>query len=333
MNKILNGSSSTAVSLHAIFGNMALLKVSAISKKEGENYLLKNIHFVQEPLQKITIAGATGSGKTTLLKIIAGLLQPDSGEVEFEGTRVKGPNEKLLPGHPHIAYLSQHFELRNNYRVEEILQMANKGSRTDAELISEVCRISHLLKRWSDELSGGERQRIALARLLLTLPKLLLLDEPYSNLDAAHKSILKKVIDDISERLRTSCILVSHDAADILSWSDEIIVLENGKIIQRGIAEEVYREPVNAYTASLFGTYNLLGEDLLRQFRYSGNKRFFRPENFKVDSLRGIKAKVKQARFMGSYYETEVEIGTSTLLLHSREALNKDEEVYVSLSI
>jgi len=332
MNKIINGGSATAVYLHAIFGSMALLKVSAISKKEGENFLLRNIHFIQEPLQKIAIAGATGSGKTTLLKIIAGLIQPDSGEVEFEGARVKGPNEKLLPGHPRIAYLSQHFELRNNYRVEEILQIANKGSRKDEELVSEVCRISHLLKRWSDELSGGERQRIALARLLLTVPKLLLLDEPYSNLDAVHKSILKKVIDDISEQLKTSCILVSHDSADTLSWSDEIIVLENGKIIQRGAPENVYKEPVNAYAASLFGTYNLLSEDLLQQFMYSGNQRFFRPENFKIDSMHGVKAKVKQARFMGSYYETEVEIGTSTLLLHSREALDKDDEVYVSLS-
>ncbi len=136
---------------------MGLLNVSGVSKKEGEDYLLKNINFIQEPFQKLAIAGSTGSGKTTLLKIIAGLIQPDAGEILFEGSRVKGPLERLLPGHHHIAYLSQHFELRNNYRVEELLQMANKLSNADAKLVYQVCRIDHLLKRWADELSGGER--------------------------------------------------------------------------------------------------------------------------------------------------------------------------------
>jgi ABC-type sugar transport system ATPase subunit len=313
---------------------MGLLKVSAVSKKEGENYAVKNINFIQEPLQKIAIAGATGSGKTTLLKIIAGLLQPDSGEVEFEGKRIKGPNEKLLPGHPQIAYLSQHFELRNNYRVEEVLQMSNKLSDKDIERVGEVCRINHLMKRRTDQLSGGERQRIALAKLLLTAPKLLLLDEPYSNLDAIHKNILKKVINDVGEQLNTSCILVSHDPADLLSWSDEIIVLENGKIVQRGPAEEIYHTPLNEYTAALFGKYTILNEELLRHFLYSGKKRFFRPENFKISFAEtgAMKANVKNARFMGSYYEVEVQIGTSTVLLYNARSLNQGEDVYVSLS-
>jgi ABC-type glutathione transport system ATPase component len=333
-SKIITAVQQLPFILHAIFFKMGLLKVSAISKKQGENYLLKNIHFIQEPLQKIAIAGATGSGKTTLLKIIAGLIQPDSGEVEFEGIRVKGPAEKLLPGHPQIAYLSQHFELRNNYRVEELLQMANQLSDKDVELIGEVCRVNHLLKRWSDELSGGERQRIALARLLLMAPRLLLLDEPYSNLDAIHKNLLKKVINDVSEQLGTSCILVSHDPVDLLSWSDEIIILEKGKIIQRGAAEEIYSEPLNEYAASLFGRYNLLGEKLAQRFSYQGKKRFFRPENFAINEsgAKGIKARVEQVRFIGSYYEIEVLIEGALLFIHSSCSFNKGDEVSVSLS-
>lgn len=212
---------------------MSLLNVSGVSKKQDEDYLLKNINFIQESSQRIAIAGSTGSGKTTLLKIIAGLIQPDEGEVLFEGARVKGPLEKLLPGHPQIAYLSQHFELRNNYRVEEILQMANKLPGADAKLVFDVCKIDHLLNRWSDELSGGERQRISFAKALVTSPKLLLLDEPFSNLDAIHRSILKSVINDIEQRLSTTCIVVSHDPVDLLSWADEIIVINQGKIIQR----------------------------------------------------------------------------------------------------
>ena len=131
---------------------MSLLNVSGIGKRDGDSYLLRNINFVQEPSQKIAIAGSTGSGKTTLLKIIAGLIQPTEGQVLFNGEKVKGPQEKLLPGHPLIAYQSQQFELRNNYRVEEVLHMANKLAATDRQLLYGVCKIDHLLKRWTDEL-------------------------------------------------------------------------------------------------------------------------------------------------------------------------------------
>lgn len=310
---------------------MSLLKVFAITKKEGENYAVKNIHFVQEPFQKIAIAGATGSGKTTLLKIIAGLAQPDSGEVLFEGMRVKGPNEKLLPGHSQIAYLSQHFELRNHYRVEELLQMANKLSGTDAEAIFDVCRISHLLHRWSNELSGGERQRIALAKLLITSPKLLLLDEPFSNLDAIHKTLLKKVISDISEQLAINCLLVSHDPVDVLSWADEILVLHRGHIVQRGSPEEVYRQPSGEYAAALFGKFNLLNEELKQVFSYQGHKRFFRPEDFAINTNGEANGKVVRSRFMGSSYEIEIIIGQSILFVHSKQSFNKGNEIGLSL--
>lgn len=310
---------------------MSLLNVSAISKKQGEDLLLKNINFVQESFQNIAIAGATGSGKTTLLKIIAGLVQPDKGEVVFEGMKVKGPNEKLLPGHPYIAYLSQHFELRNHYRVEELLQMANKLSVSDAALIFEVCRISHLLTRWTNELSGGERQRIALARTLVTAPQLLLLDEPFSNLDAIHKNILKKVISDISKQLNVTCILVSHDPVDVLSWASEIIVLDRGTIIQRGSPEEVYNNPLSEYVAALFGKYVLMNDVLATTFSYKGNKRFFRPRNFKIDAVNGIEAEVMQSFFMGSFYEITVCINGLTLPVYDRHSCNAGEKVGVTL--
>src|SRR4051794_37012290 len=187
---------------------MNALCVSGISKRTGSNFLLQDIYFTQQRFQKIAIAGETGSGKSTVLKIIAGLIQPDGGEVLFENERVAGPDEKLIPGHPGIGYLSQHFELRNNYRVEELLEMANKVSENQASAIFKICRITELLKRKTDQLSGGEKQRIATARLLITSPRLLLLDEPFSNLDMPHKNIMKSVISDIGEKLQISCILI-----------------------------------------------------------------------------------------------------------------------------
>ncbi|MBK8951870.1 MAG: ABC transporter ATP-binding protein [Chitinophagaceae bacterium] len=208
---------------------MAFLEVKHVSRIENGITLLRETSFVQAEGEKIVIAGETGSGKTSLLKIIAGLIQPIAGEVFFQDVRVPGPLEKLLPGHPAIAYLSQYFELRNNYRVEEELECRNLLTGEEAMTIYKVCQVDHLLKRKTNQLSGGERQRIVLARLLTTTPKLLLLDEPFSNMDMAHKRAIKKVIHDIGEQLGISCIIVSHEPTDTLSWADRILVLKDGK--------------------------------------------------------------------------------------------------------
>jgi ABC-type sugar transport system ATPase subunit len=247
-------------------------------RSDGERYILQGISFTQAPLQKIAIAGATGSGKTTLMKIIAGLIQADTGEVFFENKRVKGPAGQLIPGFPGIAYLSQHFELRNNYRVEEILEYANRLPA--AEKLYEICRIGHLLRRRTDQLSGGERQRIALARLLSTSPRLLLLDEPYSNLDPEHRNNLKAVVREIGEKLNITCMLVSHDPVDSLSWADEILVLEQGRMVQKDKPERIYRQPANEYTAGLFGGYNVLTPPQAVLFQVKPG--IFRPEDFKL---------------------------------------------------
>jgi ABC-type sugar transport system ATPase subunit len=318
---------------------MAFLKVSAVSKSIDSTVVLEQISFSQRRLQKIAIAGETGSGKTTLLKIIAGLVQSDSGEVLFEDARVQGPHDKLVPGHPSIAYLSQHFELAKFLRVEQVLSYANTLSEDDAETLYEICEISHLLKRKTDELSGGERQRIALARLLSGSPELLLLDEPFSNLDAVHKHVLKSIIDAISKRLRITCMLVSHEPTDVLSWADRILVMRDGKIIQRGSPEKIYREPRNEYVAGLFGKYNLIGEGALNGVPSKGiNPRiknlFIRPEDLKITAKRSkIKGKVNAIKFFGGFYEVEVAVADSILTVKSPTIhLNNGDTVYLQHS-
>src|SRR5580704_11857710 len=188
---------------------MDLLQVIDVSKQfgvgldgeigvgAGSGLRIDTISFSQQRGQKLAVAGATGSGKSTLLKMIAGLVQPDAGRILLEGVRVKGPLETLEAGHPGIAYLSQHFELWNNYRVWEILSYANDLEEEESGELYTICRIDHLLQRRTDQLSGGERQRIALARLLVRPPRLLLLDEPFSNLDRVHKETLQAVVRDI----------------------------------------------------------------------------------------------------------------------------------------
>jgi ABC-type sugar transport system ATPase subunit len=217
---------------------------------------------------------------------------------------VLGPTEKILPGHPSIAYLSQQFELRNHYRVEELLSYANKLSHNKAKEIFELCRISHLLQRKNVQLSGGERQRIALARLLVGLPELLLLDEPFSNLDAFHTGIMKEVLHDITLQLGITCLLVSHDARDTLPWADEIIVLQNGSIVQKATPYNTYHQPANEYVAGLFGAYNLLDSEVAKRLfsitpADESRNLFLRPEELQL-STGGDEA--PNCRVEGVYY-------------------------------
>jgi ABC-type sulfate/molybdate transport systems ATPase subunit len=243
---------------------MSLLEVRNISRFDGRNQVLNDISFDQQHRQKLAIAGETGSGKSTLVKIIAGFIQPDNGRVIYNGERVLGPLEKLIAGHSKIGYLSQHFELRNNYIIDDLLDYSNKLTRPEADKIFQVCQIDHLLRRKTTQLSGGEKQRVALARLLVTNPSLLILDEPYSNLDLIHRHVIKKVIEDLSEEFDITCTLISHEPEDVLSWADELMIIKDGRIVCKGSPKELYKNPSDLYTAGLLGTYYVLNERNLK---------------------------------------------------------------------
>ena len=317
---------------------MKLLQVSHLSKTIRGSIGLDDVSFSYDTFRRVAVSGETGSGKTTLLKIIAGLVRPDAGTVFFEEEKVLGPDEKLLPGHPRIAFLSQHFELRNNYRVYDYLEMASKVGEKEAARIYALCQIDHLLGRRTDQLSGGERQRTALARLLTTSPRLLLLDEPYSNLDGLHKQVLKQVINDIVSEGKTACLMVSHDPNDVLPWAEEVLVLKEGKIVQKATPEQVYRQPESAYTGGLFGDFNLFSAEEGRQIfaRDFPNEKqvFIRPEDVQLES--GGKDRtgtVAAVYFFGGYYEVEVLFGEKKLLVKTnRSFLQKGDPVRAKLA-
>ncbi|MBS1563164.1 MAG: ABC transporter ATP-binding protein [Bacteroidetes bacterium] len=317
---------------------MDLLQVSGIYRQEGGKDVLKGIGFAQQKAQKLAIMGESGAGKSTLLKIIAGLAQPSAGEVLFEGRRVPGPNEKLIPGHPGIGYLSQHYELRNNYRVEEILSSADELPTGDAAILFEVCRIDHLLQRRTDQLSGGEKQRIALARLLVGSPRLLLLDEPFSNLDLPHTRLLKSVINDIGERLGITCLLVSHDPHDILSWAEDLLIIKDGTILQQGSPEEIYRRPVNEYTGGLLGDYCLLSPAdaaVLTGSDTGGKRLFVRPDQLLMVPAgeKTIAGRVGRVAFAGTVWEVDIWLPRYAIKIYSQQpSAGKGDTVHLSLA-
>ncbi|GAB3579954.1 ABC transporter ATP-binding protein [Hymenobacter daeguensis] len=299
---------------------MDILTVTNLSLTENGFTALQPISFTQKAGQKLALAGESGAGKSTLLQLVAGLIQPSTGTVHALGSRVRGPHEVLVPGHPGVAYLSQKSDLPHSLRVEQVLRYANQRPQAEAQAVYTLCRIDHLMLRRTDQLSGGEQQRVALARLLLGAPRLLLLDEPFSNLDRTHKRLLQGIIEELGTRLGITCLLVSHDATDVLPWADEILVLHRGRLVQQGPPRQLYHQPVDEATAALFGDYNLVrGAErraLLPGRRFGKNTALLvRPEQLRLGPMHGSGATgtVRAVRFLGSYYEVEAELGANSV--------------------
>jgi iron(III) transport system ATP-binding protein len=313
---------------------MPLLEVRNISKQQPDRIILDNISFQQEALQKIAITGESGAGKSTLLKIISGHVQRDSGTVLFNGEKVTGPEEKLLPGHKGIAYLSQHYELHNNYVVKDLIWFQVSMDEAEATRLFDICRVSHLLSRRTNQLSGGEKQRIALCMLLVKQPRLLVLDEPFSNLDPINKNTLKSVLDDITARLQTTCLLASHEPNDTLSWADEILVIKEGRIMQQGTPKQIYYQPANKYVAGMFGKYNLLTPAQASRFGIQTSaEMLLRPEDFTISDKDGQKGTVQKISFWGSFYEAEILVNNLKIVVRlMKDEWQVGEEVLVVLS-
>ena len=314
-----------------------LLQIIDLNKQLPKGFSIKNISFNQYIQQKIAIVGISGAGKSTLLKMIAGLLQPTSGKIFFNNERVIGPDEQLLPGHKKIGYLSQHYELLNNYIVKDLILFENKLTEQETESLFTICRINHLLLRKTNELSGGEKQRISLCMLLVKKPQLLLLDEPFSNLDLIHKTTLKKVLEDISDKLKITTLLASHDPSDILSWANEIIVIKDGSIVQQASATIIYNQPINEYVAGLLGIYNFLNDTqllVITNEHFSEGNYIIRPQHISIATINNamFSGKVVGINFFGNYYLANVLVDDFIITIM---LLNKDVQLdeLVSLSV
>ena len=211
----------------------------------------------------VAIVGESGSGKSTLLKLIYGLLTPDTGEVLYKREHVAGPLERLIPGHNRMKMVTQDFNLNTYAKVyDNIASMLSntdlKAKRQKTYDIMEFLKIDKLANKRVVELSGGEQQRTALARAIVTQPEILLLDEPFSQLDAVLKSHLRADLRRLSLELGITIIMVSHDPVDGLSMADKIVVLKDGLVVETGNPMKLYNHPESLYTARLLADCNVL---------------------------------------------------------------------------
>lgn len=213
------------------------------------------------PRGKITgIVGESGSGKTTLLNLLAGKMVPDSGDVFFHQELLPDREKARQDVHRNIKFLTQdHYEMDINATVWDNVRAGLDGSDINYEtkLVTEALNtwgIHHLHDQVFSKLSGGEKQRVTIAKALISTPEVLLLDEPFNQVDARYRESLQQDIRNIVTKLGVTAILVSHDPAELLSMADQLIVIKEGEIVESGSAEELYEEPKLLYTALILAS-------------------------------------------------------------------------------
>jgi iron(III) transport system ATP-binding protein len=267
------------------------LKIENISKIFEKERGVKNISFQLEKGELVSFLGPSGCGKTTLLNIIGGFVKNDSGSIYLEDKDItEYPPEKR-----EIVTVFQNYALFPHMNVIDNVKYGLKyrgyNKEEQIKLAKEYLKIVGLEgyeKNSVGELSGGQQQRVALARALVLQPKILLLDEPFSNLDAKLKIAMREEIKELQKRLGISMIFVTHDQEEALSISDRIVVMSNGEIVQIGKPEEIYYSPKNRYVAEFIGKINFLE---------IGNKR---PEEIKMRRDDSGDAVILNREFMGA---------------------------------
>ncbi|MBW4890961.1 ABC transporter ATP-binding protein [Mucilaginibacter sp. HMF5004] len=277
---------------------------------------VNNISISIAPGKITAIVGESGSGKSTLLKLLFGLLSPDSGKVSFRGEEIWGPEIKLIPGHDDMRMVTQHTDDLNLFATvyENIAQLLPntdidyKASETERYL--KQLNIYKLKDKRVADLSGGEKQRVAIARSLITKPEVLLLDEPFNQVDASFREGLQQNIRTIVQETGLTVILVSHDPAEVLSMADVLVVIKDGEIVESGTPEDLFRKPEMLYTAQLLSNRTVLNKEeaLLCDIKTEKETVAISPEHvILTSSLTRKDWTVKQVLFKGFFEDVIIE--------------------------
>ena len=250
---------------------MALLEIQDVSVSFGKQSVLAGVSLALEERQLLAVLGSSGAGKSTLLRLIAGFDGVESGSIVLDGNLLSSPGATVAPEKRSIGIVPQdsalfpHLNVRQNigFGLSELTREAREARVSQ---LLELIRMSEFANRMPDELSGGQVQRVALARALAPRPKLVLLDEPFSALDAELRQQLREEVRQVLRSEGATALMVTHDQEEALSLSDRVAVLREGKIIQVGSPAEIYNSPADV------GIATFLGESVLVDGRVEGGK-------------------------------------------------------------
>jgi iron(III) transport system ATP-binding protein len=268
------------------------LTVKGISKSFSNANVLTDCSFTAEKGELISLLGESGSGKTTLLRIIAGFENPDAGEVNMNGRLLCNANYAMMPEHRYVGLVFQDYALFPHLNVRKNIELGMK-TNLKASIFLNMVGLEGLEKRKPHELSGGQQQRVAIARSLAASPQLLLLDEPFSNIDESLKFNFRRELRELLKSQDIPSVFVTHDTKDALAIADKIIILKDGEVRQIGTPEDIYLRPADTYVAGLLGTFNVVSEE-------SSMANIIRSEHTRI--IAGSEYQVTSSMYQGRSY-------------------------------
>ncbi len=317
---------------------MGAIRLEHINKTYGKDVIIPDLNLEIEDGSFTVLVGPSGCGKSTTLRMIAGLETPTSGRIFIDDTDIG----VLPPGKRDIAMVFQNYALYPTMTVRQNIEFGLENKKVPkeerrrlVEEISETVGLTQYLDRKPSKLSGGQRQRVALARAMVKKPKVFLMDEPLSNLDAKLRTQMRVELIQMHERLKTTFVYVTHDQVEAMSMGDNIILMDKGIIMQRSNPDEMYRNPQNVYTARFIGTPPM---NILQNVLSGGFQLGFRPERGMFERPEGepslqLKVHVVTKENLGaeSIYSMESEYGSITVKSQD-DVREKDVMIYIRYS-
>ena len=306
---------------------MSSITLKNIHKEYGKEIIIPELNFTIEDGSFTVLVGPSGCGKSTTLRMIAGLEKPSSGEILIDDENVVD----VEPGKRGIAMVFQNYALYPTMSVKDNIEFGLKNKKIAKEErkqliedVSEIVGLTPYLNRKPSELSGGQRQRVALARAMVKKPKVFLMDEPLSNLDAKLRQQMRIELIELHKRLGTTFIYVTHDQIEAMSMGDNIILMDKGVIMQRSTPKEMYHNPQNVYTAQFIGTPPMnIVDNMVPDIKIG-----FRPEKTSFldpgEALLDISGRIITKEQLGAEMNYSVETAYGKVIVKTEEDIESD---------
>ena len=290
-----------------------------------DNPIIKELDFSVKKGEFVSFIGESGSGKTTFLKCLAGLEKINSGKITLNNKILNDKDIFIKPHLRKIGLIFQDYPLFPHLNVLDNIKInLNESYYTNLDYYIDLMGLTNLLKRFPHELSGGEQQRVSIARALVREPDLLLMDEPFSNLDFAIKSKIQNEIYKILKKTNTTTILVTHDIKDTFDISDKLLVFKAGIVQQFDNPEEMYCNPANCYCAKMLGELN--------QIQIEDKEFYIRPEKIKIVKDSKYKVKVEKISFVGKEYKIEATLNDDLIHFFSNNNISSSNELFIDFN-
>lgn len=290
--------------------------------------ILNGFNFKLQEGEHLCVMGESGCGKSTLLKVIYGLLDLDYGKILWKDEPVLGPEFNLVPGFSKFKYVAQDFDLMPYISVKEnikkfLSRFYPEESEQRAQELLEVIEMTSLENEKVKNLSGGQKQRVAIARALVKEPKLLLLDEPFSQIDNFKKNSLRRRLFGYLRKKNIACIVATHDKNDALSFADKLLIIKNNKILALNKPREIYSNPKEVYVASLFDDVNEININDKQSLLYPHQIKIVEKSNFKVEVVNSF--------FKGFFWLIECKFENKTIFVRHSNSLEKYKKVFIEI--